>query len=92
MRYYSPLFIDIVDGLNQREWYSSMGYTDVIGYPNDKIRVMGGIQLVEDLVFNNKTLAGVKGDLLQYIANSALQISTADVSDLFAIYEQIIND
>lgn len=92
MRYYSPLFIDIVDGLNQREWYSSMGYTDVIGYPNDKIRVMGGIQLVEDLVFNNKTLAGVKGDLLQYIANSALQISTADVNDLFAIYEQIIND
>lgn len=89
---YSPLFIDITDGFNQREWYQNLNYSGLTNYPNDKIRVNGGTELIEDLVFNNTTLSGVKSDLLQYISEESYEISTDDVNDLFEIYERIVNN
>ena len=89
---YSPLFIDITDGFNQREWYQNLNYSGLTNYPNDKIRVNGGTELIEDLVFNNTTLSGVKSDLLQYISEKSYEISTDDVNDLFEIYERIVNN
>lgn len=86
---YSPLFIDISDGLNQREWYRDLGVDNLEDYPNDKIRVMGGIPFIEDLVFNNQTLAGIKSDLLLHIAEYELNMSVDDVNELFEVYEQI---
>lgn len=83
---YSPIFIDITDGLNQREWFNSSLY------PNDKIRVSGGIQLIESLVFNNSSLAEIKSDLIQHISELNLNIPTQDVNDLFEMYEQIENE
>ena len=45
--------------------------------------------LIEDLVFNNQTLAEIKEDLIQYISTSDINISTEDINDLFEIYEMI---
>ncbi len=85
---YSPLFIDMIDGFNQREWYANLGQ-DTTFYPNDNVRIMGGAGLIEDLVFNNQTLAEIKEDLIQYISTSDINISTEDINDLFEIYEMI---
>ena len=45
--------------------------------------------LIEDLVFNNQTLAEIKEDLIQYISTLDINISTEDINDLFEIYEMI---
>ena len=45
--------------------------------------------LIEDLVFNNQTLAEIKEDLIQYISTTDINISTEDINDLFEIYEMI---
>lgn len=85
---YSPLFIDMIDGFNQREWYANLGQ-DTTFYPNDNVRIMGGAGLIEDLVFNNQTLAEIKEDLIQYISTLDINITTEDINDLFEIYEMI---
>ena len=85
---YTPLFIDITDCLNQREWYQSFGINSN-NYPNDKVYVMGGISLIEHLVFHCKTVAEVKSALLEYISEQNLDIQIEDVNDLFEIYERV---
>ena len=85
---YTPLFIDISDCLNQREWYQNFG-NNSNDYPNDKVCIIGGISLIENLVFHCKTVAEVKNTLLEYISDHDLDIPTEDVNDLFNIYERV---
>lgn len=85
---YSPLFIDIADGFNQRSWFQEYNLSYINDIPNDKIRIANG-ELIEDLVFNNATVSDVKNDLIEYITINDLNISMEDINDLFEVYERI---
>ena len=81
---YSPMFIDIRDPFNQRDWHieNNMSYTNI---PNDNVCI-NNIGFIEQLVFTCNTVQDVKDAVTQYVIENNLNISTEDIDNLFSLY------
>ena len=89
--FYTPMFIDIYDNLNQRMWYTDiepLPATIVSKIPNDRIW-LNDLEWIEDCVFSKRTVNGVREELLEYNNDADLGIPVEDINSLFEFYLQI---
>ncbi|MBE6210310.1 MAG: hypothetical protein E7130_01580 [Rikenellaceae bacterium] len=103
---YTPLFIDLIDNFNQNEYYQaklneppSVDGTNAYNpnlppqpsaYPIDRINNMPP-SLVENIVFNNTSIAGIKADLVQYAQDNPTEaaeynLTEQNINQLFYYY------
>lgn len=85
-RDYTPLFIDLLDDLNQRAYKNGNKK-----YPDDEIHDMP-VSVVQNIVFQSKTFAEVKQRLLTYAAENRYaatlyNLTPETINRLFAVYE-----
>ena len=103
---YTPIFIDLIDNFNQNEYYQaklneppSVDGTNAYNpnlppipsaYPIDRINNMPP-SLVENIVFNNTSIAGIKADLVQYAQEHPTEaaeynLTEQNINQLFYYY------
>lgn len=83
---YTPIFIDLIDNLNQRQYYGNSK-----NYPDDVIHDMP-VADVQRIAFKSKTFTDVKKELLSYAAQNQnsekmYNLSSATITRLFETYE-----
>ena len=105
---YTPIFIDLIDDFNQTEYYNLWGQdtsiqddsteTNVMSnvflsiFPVDRIRNMPP-SLVEDIIFNNTSIDGIKASLEQYAQEHPTEaaeynLTEQNINQLFYYYER----
>lgn len=91
-RNYTPLFIDLVDDYNQRQYYKLKGYSESFynKFPDDEIQLP--VLIVQDVVFKSKTFADVKINLLNLISTkpsffAIFGATPVTINQLFETYE-----
>ncbi len=103
---YTPIFIDLIDNFNQNEYYQAKlnkppavdgtnAYNPNLpplpsAYPIDRINNMPP-SLVENIVFNNTSIAGIKADLVQYAQDNPTEaaeynLTERNINQLFYYY------
>lgn len=89
---YTPLFIDLYDDINQRDYYYYYNENhntniDISSYPNDNVHI-NNAPLIENIAINSKSFSEVKTKLLQKITDGSLKnVSTSSINTLFESYE-----
>lgn len=103
---YTPIFIDLIDNFNQNEYYHlkvneppTVNGTNSInpnlpplpsGFPIDRINNMPP-SVVENIVFNNTSIEGIKADLVQYAQENPTEaaeynLTEQNINQLFYYY------
>lgn len=81
---YTPIFIDLWDGTNQRQYQRLIGNTSSANnYPNDMIYCHNS-QILQEVVFSSRTLQEIKTKLLKW--DGQYGISQYNLDQLFEFY------
>lgn len=88
-KYYTPLFIDLIDDYNQRYYYKNI--ENNYNYPNDAICNIP-IADIEKIVLKSKTFNDIKMRLINYAlttesANELYNLNEETINKLFEVYE-----
>lgn len=80
---YTPLFIDLIDSSNQREYYRLIGKNTTNLFPDDRICIKFHSRFL-DLLYKSPTLRALKTNILT--DRQALGVETEAVNDYFEFY------
>lgn len=80
---YTPLFIDLIDGSNQREYYRLIEKNTADLFPDDRICIKFYDRFL-DLLYKSPTLRALKTNILT--DRQALGVETDAANDYFEFY------